>query len=43
MHMTNTLYSNIIFVFISSNINYLKVSNNDNVHHLKITLFSEGL
>ena len=43
MHMTNTLYSNIIFVFISSNINYLKVSNNDNVHHLKTTLFSEGL
>ena len=41
--MTNTLYSNIIFVFISSNIYYLKVSNNDNVHHLKTTLFSEGL
>ena len=35
MHMTN---SNIIFVLIiSSNINYLKIyNNNDNVHHLKL-------
>ena len=34
MHMTNTL----------SDINYLKIyNNNDNVHHLKTTLFSEGL
>ena len=34
MHMTN---SNIIFVFISSNINYLKIyNNNDNVHLLKL-------
>ena len=34
-HMTN---SNIIFVLIiSSNINYLKIyNNNDNVHHLKL-------
>ena len=36
--------SNIIFVFISTNINYFKIyNNNDNVHHFKTTLFSEGL